>query len=164
MRKETMQKKIFISQSVAADKAGYEFLCELYTEMHSLEKEDIYIDFGKCRSFDANLSSVLGSIFDKRLKEGCPIHLALPQHSGVRRVLSRNGFFRAFDLNTDNKDRENYIYYSSFGVSDTQAFKEYVDKEIIQKERFPKCTDKAKDKIVESTYEIFANAVSRAKH
>lgn len=160
MRKETMQKKIFISQSVAADKAGYEFLCELYTEMHSLEKEDIYIDFGKCRSFDANLSSVLGSIFDKRLKEGCPIHLALPQHSGVRRVLSRNGFFRAFDLNTDNKDRENYIYYSSFGVSDTQAFKEYVDKEIIQKERFPKCTDKAKDKIVESIYEIFANAVS----
>ena len=155
-----MQKIIFISQSVAADKAGYEFLCELYTEMHSVEKEDIYIDFGKCKLFDANLSSVLGSIFDKRSKEGCPIHLAPPQSPGVRRVLSRNKFFQAFDLNTGNEDRENYIFYNSFGVTETQAFKEYIDKEIIQKKRFPKCTDKAKDKIIESIYEIFANAVS----
>lgn len=155
-----MQKIISISQNVAADKSGYEFLCELYNEMYRIEEEVVVIDFGKCKSFDANLSSVLGSIFDKRQKEGCSIFLKAPQSPGVRRVLSRNKFFRAFDLNTDNEDRENYIYYNSFGVSDTQAFKAYIDKEIIQKERFPKCTAKAKDKIIESIYEIFANAVS----
>lgn len=155
-----MQKTILISQTVAADKAGYEFLCDLYNDMHSVEKEEIVIDFEKCRLFDANLSSVLGSIFDKRQKEGCSIFLKAPQSPGVRRVLSRNKFFQAFDLNTENEDRENYIYYNSFGISDTQAFKEYVDKELIQKQLFPKCSDKAKVKILESIYEIFANAVS----
>lgn len=155
-----MQKSILISQIVSADKAGYEFLCELYDDLHSVENENIYIDFEKCRLFDANLSSVLGSMFDKRQKEGCSILLNAPKSPGVRRALSRNKFFRAFDLNTDNKDRENYIEYHHFGVSDTQTFKEYVDKELIQKERFPRCTDKAKDKIIESIYEIFANAVS----
>lgn len=155
-----MQKTFFISQSVAANKAGYEFLCELYDNMHSVENEVINVDFERCKLFDANLSSVLGAIFDKRMKEGCTILLRAPKAAGVRRVLSRNKFFRAFDLNTDNKDSENYIYYSSFSSSDTLAFKEYIDKELIRKERFPKCTEKAKYKIIESIYEIFANAVS----
>jgi len=157
---QRMQKRILISQIVSADKAGYESLCELYDDLHSVENEDIYVDFEKCRLFDANLSSVLGSMFDKRQKEGCSILLKAPRSPGVRRALSRNKFFRAFDLSTENEDRENYIEYHSFGVSDTQTFKEYVDKELIQKERFPRCTDKAKVKIIESIYEIFANAVS----
>lgn len=155
-----MQKKILISSSVSADKAGYEFLCELYDDMHSVENEDIFIDFINCKKFDANLSAVLGSIFDKRQKEGCSIFLNAPQSAGVRRALSRNKFFRAFDLNTANEDRENYIEYHKFGVSDTQQFKQYIDSELVQKERFPDCTERAKRKIIESIYEIFANAVS----
>lgn len=155
-----MRKEIFILPSVAADKSGYEFLCELYDDMHSVENMDIYINFVKCRSFDANLSAVLGAMFDKRQREGCSIYLKAPKAPGVRRALSRNKFFRAFDLDTENEDRENYIEYHKFGVSDTQQFKQYVDSELVQKERFPTCTENAKIKIIESIYEIFANAVS----
>lgn len=155
-----MHKEVFISQGVAADKAGYEFLCKLYEEMHAIETGDIYVDFSRCRTFDANLSAVLGAIFDKRQKEGCQVYLGAPKAPGVRRVLSRNKFFRAFDLNTANEDRDSYIEYRRFGGSDTQAFKEYIDTELIQKRQFPNCTKKAKDKIIESVYEIFANAVS----
>lgn len=155
-----MQVIIPIIQTVAADKMGYEFLCKLYDDMHKVEKVDIIIDFGKCKSFDANLSAVLGAMFDKRQNEGCGIFLQAPQSPGVRRVLSRNKFFRAFDLHTENEDREDYIEYKSFGISDTVAFKQYVDLELIQKQRFPRCSDRAKAKIIESIYEIFANAVS----
>lgn len=149
-----------IIQTVAADKQGYEFLCDIYDKMHDVENEEIIIDFEKCKSFDANLSAVLGAMFDKRQNDGCKIFLQAPQSPGVRRVLSRNKFFRAFDLHTENEDREVYIDYKSFGVTDTIAFKQYVDTELIQKQRFPKCTDRAKAKIIESIYEIFANAVS----
>lgn len=155
-----MQKEVFISQGVAADKAGYEFLCELYEEMHAVENEVIYVDFSRCRTFDANLSAVLGAIFDKRQNDGCQIFLRAPKSPGVRRALSRNKFFKAFALDTPNEDRESYIDYQWFGVSDTQTFKEYIGSELIQKRKFPNCTDKAKDKIIESIYEIFANAVS----
>ena len=155
-----MPKEIFILPSVAADKTGYEFLCDLYDDMHSVENMDILVDFVRCRSFDANLSAVLGAMFDKRKGEGCSIYLKAPQSPGVRRALSRNKFFRAFDVSTENEDRENYIEYHKFGVSDTQQFKQYVDSELVQKERFPACTENAKNKIIESIYEIFANAVS----
>ena len=155
-----MQKEILITPNVAADKAGYEFLCELYDTMHSVENTEILIDFKKCKNFEANLSAALGAIFDKRQKEGCSIFLNAPQAAGVRRALSRNKFFRAFDLDTANEDRENYIEYQRFGVSDTEQFKRYINSELIQKERFPDCTERAKSKIIESIYEIFANAVS----
>lgn len=155
-----MQTVIPILNSVSADKFGYEFLCELYADMHSVVEGDIVIDFGRCKLFDANLSAILGAIFDKRQNEGRNIFLLAPQSPGVRRVLSRNKFFEAFDVRTSNEDRDDYIIYKSFGVSDTLAFKQYVDAELIQKPRFPKCTDKAKEKIIESIYEIFANAVS----
>ncbi len=155
-----MQTVIPILNSVSADKLGYEFLCELYANMHNVDEGDIVIDFGKCKLFDANLSAVLGAIFDKRQNEGRNIFLFAPQSPGVRRVLSRNKFFEAFDVHTGTEDRDDYIIYKSFGVSDTLAFKQYVDTELIQKPRFPKCTDRAKEKIIESIYEIFANAVS----
>lgn len=154
-----MQKEILILPHVSANKAGYEFLCELYNDMHSVEHEDIFVDFKMCRLFDANLSAVLGAIFDKRQKEGCSIYLKAPQTAGVRRALSRNKFFKAFDLNTANEDRENYIDYRRFKVEDIRDFKTYIDTDLIQKERFPNCTEKAKDKIKESICEIFANAI-----
>ncbi len=154
-----MQKEILITSHVAADKAGYDFLCKLYNELHDVEREDIIVDFKLCRKFDANLSAVLGAFFDKRKKEGCSIYLGAPQAPGVKRALSRNKFFRAFDLNTTNEDRENYIDFRRFKVEDIKEFKSYIDTDLIQKERFPSCTEKAKDKIKESICEIFANAV-----
>jgi hypothetical protein len=155
-----MGKEFFIMPVVAADKVGYEFLCELYDEMYEIENTDICINFAKCKSFDANLSAVLGAIFDKRQSEGCNIFLGAPKVAGVRRALSRNKFFRAFDLDTTYEDRENYIEYHKFGVADTKQFKQYIDTELVQKKRFPECTEKAKIKIIESIYEIFANAAS----
>lgn len=154
-----MQKTILISQSVAADKVGYEFLCKLYNELHDVERGIIIVDFKLCKKFDANLSAVLGAFFDKRKKEGCSIYLEAPHAPGVKRALSRNKFFRAFDLNTTYEDRENYIDFRRFKVEDIKDFKTYIDTDLIQKERFPSCTEKAKDKIKESICEIFANAV-----
>lgn len=155
-----MRTVIAISNSVSANQFGYEFLCDVYDKMHHVEDGDIIIDFERCKLFDANLSAVLGAIFDKRQNEGRNIYLLAPQSPGVRRVLSRNKFFKAFDVHTENEDRDDYLIYKSFGVSDTLAFKQYVDTELIQKPRFPKCTDRAKKKIIESIYELFANAVS----
>lgn len=66
-----------IIQTVAADKQGYEFLCDIYDKMHDVENEEIIIDFEKCKSFDANLSAVLGAMFDKRQNDGCKIFFRL---------------------------------------------------------------------------------------
>ena len=152
----------FISQSVAADKMGYEFLAELYASMQQTQSADICVDFTKCKEFDANLSAVMGAFLDKLTEDGHSIIFRSPKSPEVKRALSQNKFFSAFGLKTKYEDCENYIEYRRFGVSDTEAFKAYIDKELIQQERFPSCSDKAKLKIIESIYEIFANAVSHS--
>lgn len=157
-----MLEERFISQYVKADKAGYDFLSELYESMRNVQTEDIFVDFGRCREFDANLSAVLGAFLDKLTDDGHHLFLRSPKLPGVKRALSRNKFFKAFDLETKYEDRENYIDYRRFDVSETQDFKQYIYLELIQKERFPSCSDKAKLKIIESIYEIFANAVSHS--
>ena len=155
-----MSEEVFISQYVTANKTGYEFLSEFYESTMQTDSEKIYVDFTWCKEFDANLSAVMGAFLDKLTYDGHNIFLRSPKSPGVRRALSRNKFFKAFDLETKYEDRENYIEYRRFGVSDTSAFKEYIGTELIQKKRFPKCSEKAKSKIIESIYEIFANAVS----
>lgn len=157
-----MPEEIFISQNVAADKTGYDFLSGLYDLMKLVQSVDIYVNFAKCKEFDANLSAVMGAFLDKLTEDGHRISLKSPESPGVKRALSRNKFFKAFDLETKYEDRENYIEYRRFGVSDTQDFKKYISSELIQKERFPSCSERAKLKIIESIYEIFANAVSHS--
>lgn len=155
-----MQEERFILQNVAADKMGYDFLSGLYASMQQVQSVGIHVDFARCKEFDANLSAVMGAFLDKLTEDGHVISLGSPEWPGVKRALSRNKFLKAFDLETNNEDRENYIEYRCFGVSDTQEFKQYIDIELIQKERFPSCSERAKLKIIESIYEIFANAVS----
>lgn len=157
-----MSEERFISQYVTADKMGYEFLSDLYDSMRQSQSVNIYVDFAGCKEFDANLSAVMGAFLDKLTEDGHNMFLRSPKSPGVKRALSRNKFFSAFDLETKYEDRENYIEYRRFGVADTHAFKEYIDTELIRKERFPSCSDKAKLKIIESIYEIFANAVSHS--
>lgn len=157
-----MLEKKFISQSVAADKMGYEFLAGLYASMKQAQSVDICVDFTQCKEFDANLSAVMGAFLDQLKDDGRNISLKDPKSSRVKRALSRNNFFRAFGLKTKYKDSENYIEYRRFSGTETEAFKAYIDRELIQKERFPSCSDKAKLKIIESIYEIFANAVSHS--
>ena len=151
-----------ISQRVSADKEGYDFLSALYRDITNADCSEIVVDFKLCKGFEANLSAVLGAIFNKQKDNGRAVFLRKPESPGVRRALSRNKFFKAFDLNTNNEDRENYIEYRRFSADDTQSFKEYIDSELVQKKRFPNCTERAKEKIKESICEIFANAIDHS--
>lgn len=153
-----MSEIIFIAQSVSADKAGYEFLSEFYDSIRTLPTVQIEVNFEKCKKFDANLSAVLGACLNKMEEDGYKIELKIPKYAGVKRALSRNKFFEAFGDNTPYLKSEKYIEYKKFKITDANAFKEYVEKELIQNEFFPTCSQKAKEKIVESIYEIFANA------
>lgn len=151
-----------ISQRISADKEGYDFLSALFDNMSKAKCDELLVDFKLCKGFDANLSAVLGAIFNRQKDNGKAVFLRKPDFPGVRRALSRNKFFKAFDLDTNNEDRENYIEYRRFSVEDTQSFKEYIDTELVQKKRFPNCTERAKEKIKESICEIFANAADHS--
>lgn len=65
-----MLEEKFISQYVAADKMGYEFLSGLYYSMSQVQSADICVNFTRCKEFDANLSAVMGAFLDKLTEDG----------------------------------------------------------------------------------------------
>lgn len=156
----SMAETRYISSRVVADKTGFEFLAELYNGIYDLPEKDVYVNFDRCKEFDANLAAVLGAILDCMTEKGHIMYVTNPKERGVRRALSRNKFLSAFDVQTQNEDRENFIVYRRFGTDEPHAFKNFINSDLIQKQRFPHCTQRAAEKIIESICEIFANAAS----
>lgn len=151
---------ILLDRNISCDFKGYSFLASIYERisMQSQERE-ISIDFSNCQHFDANLSAALGAILDRLSEEGYNIWLMNLNSVGVRRTLSRNHFLKAFDYKTNNKEKEDFIEYKKFSSTEATSFKEYIQHGLMDKERFPKHSKKAGDKVLESIYEIYGNAI-----
>lgn len=155
--------KINISKSVKTDKKGYEFISSIYHSIKDKVDKEINIDFSQCQLFDANLASALGAVLDKLVDDGFSIWLASPTSKGVRRSLSRNQFFQAWKVETNIEDKENFINYRKFRRDNSEDFKRYIDKELLQKQKFPKCTKLVGERITENIYEIYTNAITHGK-
>lgn len=149
-----------IPTEVYTNQKGYEFLSHLYCSVSKQEDNEILLDFSDCQSFDANLAAALGAILDRLLVEGYyDIHLTTPTSKSVRRSLSRNHFFRAWNVSTLTEDRENFIIYKKFRRDDTNKFKLYIDEWLIKKQKFPKHSELVGTRIIENIFEIYSNAI-----
>ena len=145
------------------DLTGYSFISSLYHSVSGQEDKELIVDFSSCQKIDGNLAAALGAVLDKLLHEGYSIRLSTPIKKRVRQAFSRNHFFRAWEVKTNTEDRENYIDYKKFKSNDSESFKRYVDEGLIHKQKFPKHSQLAADKIIESIYEIYANATMHGR-
>lgn len=152
--------KYCLPDVLVTDKSGYGFLSETYGFLHSIEEREVLIDFSSCMSFDANLVAAFGAILDKLYDEDLQITLNVPDNAEVFNALSRNGFMAAWGIEAKVEEKENFIIYQRFHSSDSNRFKQYIDEWLIRKQKFPKHTDLAGEKIQESIYEIYANATT----
>lgn len=148
-----------LPKEVKTDKDGYQAIALVYHSIKFQDDLDVTIDFSKCISFDANLSAVLGAVLDLLiLEKGYRIWFS-PANRSVRRRLSRNNFFRAWNVETITEDREHYITYQKFPRENSIEFKEYIEKELLQKQKFPRHTKLVGTRITENIFEIYANAI-----
>ena len=152
--------EIQVNDTVRTNIGGYKFLSNLYHTIREQDKSQVKIDFSKCGRFDANLSSVLGALFDTLTDEGYEIWLSNFK-SGVRRTLARNHFFKALEIkHNGSTEKENFISYRRFKTHESAEFKEYIQTELINKQKFPQHTELAGENIKLNIGEIFANAAT----
>lgn len=149
-----------LEKQVRTDKNGYETIVNLYDKLSNCPSKQASIDFSACSRFDANLSAVLGAIIAQLEENGNNIWITPPTSPGVKRILSRNHFLKAFDIQTTNGESESFIKYEKFSFTDDSKFKKYINDELINKQKFPQHTELAGQKITESIYEIYANAIT----
>ena len=148
-----------IDRLVKSDIHGYSFLANFYKQIVSQDRnKELFVDFVNCQHFDANLSAALGALLDKLLEDGYKLWLTNVR-LGVKRILSRNHFLKAFAVETNNQEKENFIEYKKFNRDEETAFKEYISIGLFEKKHVPKHTEKAGDKVLESIYEIYVNAI-----
>lgn len=152
-------KRILVPSHVKTNGTGYCVLMNIYEELKGLEATDAIIDFSECVEFDANLSAVLGSLFDDFVNKGNRLTLYLPKDSNVRKGLSRIKFLEAFNNDRSPEDVENYLEYRRFSPTDSEAFKRYIHCQLIGKHNFPAHSEMVGKHITESIFEIFINAV-----
>lgn len=153
-----------IPEVVKTDKAGYEFIANLYPVIVGELQHEILIDFTQCNSFDGNLAAALGAILDKAVFNGKQIYLNKPTAKSVRRVLSRNHFLRAWAVKTDVEDKENYVEYKRFTSNgNSEEFKQYIDNGLVRKQKFPRHTSKVGESIIENIFEIYVNAITHGE-
>lgn len=148
-----------LPKEVKTDKDGYTAIASVYHAIKSQKDLEVTIDFSKCISFDANLSAVLGAVLDLLIIEREHRIWFSPANRSVRRRLSRNNFFRAWNVDTITEDREHYITYQKFPRENSTEFKEYIEKELLQKQKFPRHTKLVGTHITENIFEIYANAI-----
>ena len=148
-----------IDRLVKSDVHGYSFLADFYKQISSQEaNRELFVDFLGCQHFDANLSAALGALLDKLSEEGYNLWLTNVR-LGVKRTLSRNHFLKAFAFKTNNQEKEDFIEYKKFSRDESTSFKEYIQTGLIDKKKFPEHSIQAGNKVLESIYEIYANAI-----
>lgn len=153
----------FLSKTICTDVLGYQHLIDLYDAIKNQPNKEAILVFDNCQHFDANLSSVLGSLLDNLKSLGFTLWLTTPTNPQVRDNLSRNNFFSAFNPDVVAEDTENFIEYRKFSPEDNSEFKSYIETQLMQKQKFPTHTEKAGRLIQEYIMEIFVNAVSHGE-
>lgn len=152
-----------IPKEIKTNKEGYEAIASIYHAIMNQHDNFIQIDFSECIRFDANLSAAFGAILDRViLEKGCGIWFSRANKS-VRRKLSRNNFFRAWNADINTEDREHYITYQKFPREKHIEFKQYIENELLKKQKFPRHTTLAGKRITENIFEIYVNAVMHGK-
>lgn len=149
-----------IPSKVETNIIGYNSLTKLFADISSQNDKSVLILFDSCSVFDANLSATLGALLDRLTIMGYIIMLNNPANRPVRRSLGRISFLKAWNVETSIQERESFIPYRRFNSNNQNEFKSYIDSELLNKRSFPKHSKNAGDKILESIFEIYANAIS----
>lgn len=151
-----------IPRILKTNNEGFGFLAGMMPAIQRSIGEDrsLVVNFFECTDIDGNLSAVIGAILDKVQPSLSRILVVPPRNKTVKKILARNHFLRSWQVETNFEERENYVEYKRFKKDESSdAFKQYIHEGVINKQKFPQHTDLAGEKIVESIFEIYANAV-----
>lgn len=157
---------VSIPHILKTNSEGFEFLAGMMpTILDNMDNEkQLLVDFTQCIEIDGNLSAVIGAILDKVRPSFPHILVALPRNKTVKKTLARNHFLRSWQVDITFEEKENYVEYNRFKKdASSSEFKRYIQEGLINKQKFPQHTDLAGEKIVESVFEIYANAVMHGK-
>lgn len=131
-------------------------LITMYDYLVGLLVEDVIIDFSNTTYLEANLSALMGAIFD-----ATDVFVSIdfanfkPQ---VQKILQKNDFLSNYGYPKIEDYYSTTIKYRKFKAADNQLFYQYINDELLTKHDFPKMSESFRKEFAISLLEIFVNA------
>ena len=135
---------------------SFSSLINLYQALIKLFVEDVYIDFSNTSYLEANLSALMGAIFDDtEVFVNIIFENFQPR---VQTILQKNDFLSNYGYPKLDDYYSTTIKYKKFKATDNQSFYQYINDELLTKHDFPKMSESFRKDFVKSLLEIFVNA------
>ena len=128
---------------------SFSSLINLYQALIKLFVEDVYIDFSNTSYLEANLSALMGAIFDDtEVFVNIIFENFQPR---VQTILQKNDFLSNYGYPKLDDYYSTTIKYKKFKATDNQSFYQYINDELLTKHDFLKC-QKVLEKILSKVY------------
>ena len=148
---------VYLNSKIQSDFEGYSHLIRLYHTAKASNEVEINFSFGNTWWFEANLSAVLGAIFELLVDEGKKVVVSSIKPK-IMDVLKRNCFMGEFGETIKSGSQNTIISYKKFNPAADDAFMNYIKTELLSKPDFPKHSRLLGKKINESIFELYENA------
>ena len=159
-----MSKKIIINipNDIKSEFEGYDYIITWLNQYKDIEDREIIFNFSRVTFLEANLSALLGTIFEILEKNNNKIEVINIQPQ-VETILRKNEFLLPFgyDKIVDNFDTA--LTYKKFTPTDDVGFYEYIQNQLLRKPQFPSHSKKLGREITRNIFEIYENARTHGK-
>lgn len=151
-----MSELIYFPQKIENDYSSFKALINVHEQLKSYDIVNVDIDFSRTRFLAANLSALMGAIFDG-VDVFCFLNMINFQ-SQVKKILQKNDFLSFYGFPQIQDNWSTTIKYKKFKANETQPFSNYIYDELFSKEEFPSMTKQFQKQVATSLLEIFVNA------
>lgn len=145
-------------QSVNDDYDGFQKLISLFGTFHNYLFDNI--DIHLSRFFSANMSAPLGAILDLLSAQN---NITIGADNRIQEILQKNNFLSYYGYPSAWDNNRTTIQYIRFKRSESGAFAQYLNDQLLNRPELPRFTPKAKMAIAQVILEIFTNAVLHTK-
>jgi len=153
---------IQVPEEIKSEFEGYEYVIRLTNTLKEARNQDITFDFSLVNFLEANLCALIGAIFEILESQGNKINI-VNMTRGVETILRKNGFLQVFGYTKIVDRYDTSLTYRKFMPNDDIGFSLYIQEQLLNKDGFPKHSDKLGKEIVKSIFEMYENARTHGK-
>jgi len=154
--------RIDIPNDIKSEYEGYNLIVTWLNTYKHLSGSEIIFDFTKVTFLEANLSALIGTIFEILESNGNKVSL-INMNNGIETILRKNAFLVPFGFDKINDRHDTVVTYMKFMPNNNTGFQTYLNKELLSKPQFPKHSEKLGKEIIRNIFEIYENARTHGK-
>lgn len=148
---------IEMPQQIQNDYDSFVFLINFHNKVKKINNSIVILEFNKTRWIEANLTAILGAIFNQIFNNNNKLKVSRMSNS-IKSVLLKNDFLKYFGLSDNVDDKyESTIKYTQFKNTDRIKFQQYLKGEFMPKIRLT-MTEMFQKELRTNLDEIFQNA------